>query len=137
MAALDILKRHYYSCIPVRVVGKQKPSSFSTTGATIMTMKSRIGRIAALAERKHEIDAELRKLRAQEAAATRKKNERRKFIVGAIVLGLDEQSPVRTEVMRLLSAKVTRADERALFGLAPLPLAANDSLAISADKQVA
>lgn len=62
------------------------------------------------------------RLRTAEAAAKRKADDRRKLLAGACVLSEIEQDPERTAWLNdVLARRLTRASERALFGLAPLP----------------
>ena len=59
---------------------------------------------------------------AAEAAAKRTADNRRKLLAGACVLSEIEQDPERTAWLNdVLHRRLTRAAERALFGLAPLP----------------
>ena len=62
------------------------------------------------------------RLRTAEAAAKRKADDRRKLLAGACVLSEIEQDPERTSWLNdVLHRRLTRAAERARFGLAPLP----------------
>lgn len=62
------------------------------------------------------------RLRTAEAAAKRTADNRRKLLAGACVLSEIEQDPERTAWLNdVLARRLTRASERALFGLAPLP----------------
>jgi hypothetical protein len=59
---------------------------------------------------------------AAEAAAKRTADNRRKLLAGACVLSEIEQDPEHaTWLNDVLARRLTRASERALFGLAPLP----------------
>lgn len=59
---------------------------------------------------------------AAEAAAKRTADNRRKLLAGACVLSEIEQDPERAAWLDgVLARRLTRASERALFGLAPLP----------------
>lgn len=60
--------------------------------------------------------------RAAEAAAKRSAETRRKILTGAAVLAEIEHDPERSAWLSgVLARQLTRADDRALFGLAPLP----------------
>ena len=60
--------------------------------------------------------------RAAEAAAKRAAETRRKLLAGACVLSEIEQDPERAAWLdSVLARRLTRADDRALFGLAPVP----------------
>jgi len=62
------------------------------------------------------------RLKAAEAAAKRTADNRRKLLAGACVLSEIEQDPERTAWLNsVLARRLTRAAERALFGLDPLP----------------
>ena len=63
---------------------------------------------------------------AENPAATKKKQQeespRRKILVGAMVLNtVDAGTWPRDKMISMLNATLTRDDDRALFGLAPLP----------------
>ncbi len=60
--------------------------------------------------------------KALEAQRERKTETRRQFLVGRVVLERAQRGPLeREELQRWLDAALTRADDRALFGLAPRP----------------
>ena len=63
--------------------------------------------------------------RAAEAAAKRSAETRRKILTGAAVLAEIEHDLERSVWLNsVLARQLTRADDRALFGLAPLPASA-------------
>lgn len=77
-------------------------------------------RIAALQEKERQIKAQLQREKARLREDERKRDTRRKIIAGA--LALEHKDPAFQEQMRrLIQEYVTRPDERALFGLDPLP----------------
>jgi len=72
-------------------------------------------RLRQLKVRKHRFDA---RRRALESKRSRSEEERRKFLVGAVVLTLVDRGALETALLRQwLDEALTRADERALFGL--------------------
>ena len=72
-------------------------------------------RLRQLKVRKHRFDA---RRRAQESKRSRREEVRRKFLVGTAVLTLVDRGALETALLRQwLDAALTRADERALFGL--------------------
>jgi hypothetical protein len=73
-------------------------------------------RIADLAAKRAPLDAELKRLQVQQTAAERKADTRRKILIGAIVMA---DPDLRAIVTKMLAERLTRDDERALFGLPP------------------
>ena len=72
-------------------------------------------RLRQLKVRKHRFDA---RRRALESRRSRSEEQRRKFLVGSAVLTLVDRGALETALLRQwLDAALTRADERALFGL--------------------
>lgn len=77
-------------------------------------------KIADLQKRKAQIDAQLRRERSRAKEEQRKQDTRRKIIAGAIAL--EHKDPhFRDTMKRLIAELVTRPEDRALFGLEPLP----------------
>ena len=76
-------------------------------------------KLAQLTAKKQRIEAQQRaKLQGEE----RKKDTRRKILAGAMVLELmAESDDAGRKVLARLDLFLKRADDRALFGLAPLP----------------
>lgn len=74
--------------------------------------------------------------RAAEAAAKRTAETRRKVLAGACVLAEAEVDAERSAWLTdVLARRLTRADDRALFGLAPLPAPA-PAPAVAQDAQI-
>lgn len=87
-------------------------------------------KLAQLTARKQRIEAQQRaKLQGEE----RKKDTRRKILAGAMVLELMAQNDeAGRKVLARLDGFLKRADDRALFGLAPLPDAGSAEVDLSA-----
>lgn len=74
--------------------------------------------------------------RAAEAAAKRAAETRRKILAGAAVLAEVETDAERAAWLNdVLTRRLTRADDRAIFGLAPLPAPAPVQ-AVAQDAQI-
>jgi hypothetical protein len=79
-------------------------------------------RIESLEERVKQLKAKQQRIEARrwslESRRTRRDDTRRKILVGAIVLAKVEQGVIQESVLRgWLEGALTRADDRALFGL--------------------
>lgn len=88
-------------------------------------------KLAQLTARKQRIEAQQRaKLQGEE----RKKDTRRKILAGAMVLELMAQNDeAGRKVLARLDGFLKRADDRALFGLAPLPDAGSAAVGAAVD----
>lgn len=91
-----------------------------------MGRKTNAARIADLEERKKQIEAKLTSLNARERVMTKKRDTRRKVIVGAAVLAHAQRD---SEFARRLQAVLTLAVERegdreAIADLLPQPITA-------------
>ena len=85
-------------------------------------MSTRNEKLERLAERRRRIDAQIEGIKAEEAAEERKRDARRKIVVGAMVLGMVERGEwPRERLLEKLDAYLTREHDRELFGLAPAP----------------
>lgn len=74
-----------------------------------------------LLERKAKLDAKIQAIKSREAKKARKDDTRRKVLVGSIVLeAVKKNAEVRSWLDALLAKKLTRDDDRALFGLVAL-----------------
>jgi hypothetical protein len=83
-------------------------------------MRDRTERIQKLEERHRRLRVQIDREKAAKAAQERKRDARRKIIVGAMVLGLVERGEwSREEFLEKLEAYLSRDHDRALFGLAP------------------
>jgi len=77
-------------------------------------------RIKKLQERKAAIDAEIQKIKARTQKEDRKKDTRRKILIGGIIMKLvkDGVEGWSSEKLKLLlDRELTRDDDRALFDL--------------------
>jgi uncharacterized protein YpiB (UPF0302 family) len=89
--------------------------------------------MARLTERIEALEAKLKQAkakqqqiearqRAAEAKRTRQQDTRRKVLVGALILSRVERGEwPREKLLAMLDAALTRADDRALFELPPVP----------------
>jgi multidrug resistance efflux pump len=95
--------------------------------------------IATLERQRQELDAKLKEAKAK-ADAERKEARRRKAeLVGMIALGAWEANPsgtFGTALLDLLQTGVTRAADRAEFGLAPLQPRASTKAATAGGSDV-
>jgi uncharacterized protein YpiB (UPF0302 family) len=83
-------------------------------------------RIATLEAKLKEAKAKQQQIEARQRAAevkrTRQQDTRRKVLVGALILGRVERGEwPREKLLAMLDAALTRADDRALFELPPVP----------------
>lgn len=79
-----------------------------------MAKKSPSERIAQLEERKKQLEAKLASLNARERAGERKRETRRKIIVGGAVLAQAQHDPAFAALLReVLDKTVQRPTERA------------------------
>jgi type II secretory pathway component PulJ len=76
-------------------------------------------RVAELERRRQQLDARLARMRAREALADKKRDDRRRFVAGGVLLSaLEEGDGSWGLVARvLLDRRLTRPSDRALFGL--------------------
>jgi hypothetical protein len=77
-------------------------------------------RIEKLLAKREEVNAKIRRELGRDRSLKRRQDTRRKILAGALVLA--EKDPAITAwLARTVAKLLTREDERALFGLAPLP----------------
>jgi hypothetical protein len=83
-------------------------------------VKTRTERIEKLAEKRRQLAEEIDRMRAAEAQEERKRDARRKILVGSLVLAQVERGEVpRERLVAELDQHLTRNHDRALFDLAP------------------
>ena len=83
-------------------------------------MSTRTEKIAKLAEKRRQLAEEIDRMRAADAQEERKRDARRKILVGSMVLTLVERGEwPRERLLEKLDAHLTRNHDRALFELAP------------------
>jgi hypothetical protein len=88
-------------------------------------MRSRTNQLEKLAERQRRIQAEIERIQDAEVAQQRKRDAKRKLLVGAVVLGLVERGEWPGEpLMKELDRHLARNHDRALFDLPPRPASA-------------
>ncbi len=79
-------------------------------------------KLKKLLAQKAVLDARIEREQNREKAKQRKADTRRKILAGAAVLDeAQHNAKHRTQLNRLLARFLTRDDDRALFGLKPLP----------------
>jgi small-conductance mechanosensitive channel len=96
---------------------------------TPASIEARRAAVAAAKERLQQVQAALaaaeRAAQAQAQAKARKEDTRRKVLTGALIQTASAaDAEMAAYVLQLADIGLTRADERALFGLDPLPAAA-------------
>jgi hypothetical protein len=101
-------------------------TSTKTPSATPASIEARRAAVAAAKARLQQTQVALaaaeRAAQAQAQAKARKEDTRRKVLAGAMLLTASEtDQKLSTYINRLADKVLTRADERALFGLDPLP----------------
>ena len=74
--------------------------------------------VEKLKEQRAKLDARIQAAEAREKTAERKKDARRKILVGAYYLDQAEKKNTMDEVKRLMEGYLTRDSDRALFDLA-------------------
>ncbi len=83
-------------------------------------MVSRVSKLRQLREQLAEVEAKISREQARETRSERKKDTRRKILLGAIVLKVLSQDDDPGESLRnLVDPYLVRDDDRALFDLAP------------------
>jgi large subunit ribosomal protein L7/L12 len=79
-------------------------------------------RLGKLLERRDALAARIRREQAKATAQERKADTRRKILAGAVVIERAERDPAfKGDLYAWLSDMLKRDDDRALFGLVPLP----------------
>jgi hypothetical protein len=83
-----------------------------------MKMVSRDDKLKKLEERQSQLKAQIQKLRAKESTEDRKRDTRRKIVLGAVLLEMVKSGEWSDEKLRnLLDRKLTRPRDRELFSL--------------------
>ena len=94
----------------------------------ILKLETRRQQIAAKAkDADRRLSQRLRQLQAEEARTERKRETRRKIVIGAIVRAAQmSETEISLGWLEVQIHALKRADDRALFGLNPEPAAADD-----------
>jgi hypothetical protein len=80
------------------------------------------GKLSELKKKQEQLAARIQLLEAAEKTRERKKDVRRKILLGALVLERLRQGDPKAESLRAeLDGYLTRDNDRALFELSPLP----------------
>jgi hypothetical protein len=77
-------------------------------------------KLEKLFAKREEMNAKIRQEQSRDRARKRRQDTRRKILAGALVLA-EKDPAIQSWLSRTLASVLTREDERALFGLAPLP----------------
>lgn len=80
-----------------------------------------VTQLAKLKEKHLQLAARIQRLEAAEKHAERKKDTRRKILIGAYYLDKARKENTETALAEVLSDYLKRDQDRALFGLSPLP----------------
>ena len=78
-------------------------------------------KLEKLRQQKAKLEAQIRREEQKARDAERKAEMRRKIILGGLIKNAAETDTVLQEKVTALVASLSRDDERALFGLEPLP----------------
>lgn len=79
-------------------------------------------KLESLKQKQQAIQDQIRREKQRLAKDERKKDTRRKILVGATILNETENDKELAEkIHKLLNSQLTRADDRSLFDLEPLP----------------
>lgn len=85
-------------------------------------------RLEELTQRRDQITAQIQALKAREQAAERKRETRRKILLGAAILAKVQRGEwPESRMLNLLDRELTRAEDRALFGLPEKPTPQSES----------
>jgi hypothetical protein len=71
--------------------------------------------LKALVERREKINARIQQLNARRATTERRRDTRRKIIVGAIILAAVEREPKLQQWLQVQIGRLARPQDRALF----------------------
>lgn len=89
-------------------------------------MSAQSDRLAKLEQQRQQIHDSIRREKLKLAGEERKKDTRRKILIGSIILNeIKNDSALQERIQKLLDAKLSRDDDRALFDLKPLPEKSN------------
>ena len=77
-------------------------------------------KLEKLLAKREEMNAKIRREMGRDRSLKRRQDTRKKIIAGALVLAEDDPA-IRLWLSKTINKAVKRPDERALFGLAPLP----------------
>lgn len=87
--------------------------------------EARPNRLTKLEQQRQKLQAAIRREKLKLEGTERKKDTRRKILVGATMLTEAEKDPsLKERIQYRLNATLQRDDDRALFGLKPLSSAA-------------
>jgi large subunit ribosomal protein L7/L12 len=77
-------------------------------------------RLEQLLKRREELNAQIQKIKAQEASQKRKSDTRRKILLGALMMEMMNSGELdKNKIMKRLDGFLTRDLDRSLFNLPP------------------
>ncbi|NJO94235.1 MAG: hypothetical protein HC820_07580 [Hydrococcus sp. RM1_1_31] len=77
-------------------------------------------RLEQLLKRREELNAQIQKIKAQEASQKRKSDTRRKILLGALMMEMMERGELdKNKIVKRLDGFLTRDIDRSLFDLPP------------------
>jgi large subunit ribosomal protein L7/L12 len=77
-------------------------------------------RLEQLLKRREELNAQIQKIKAQEASQKRKFDTRRKILLGALMMEMMDSGELdKNKIMKRLDGFLTRDIDRSLFDLPP------------------
>ena len=78
------------------------------------------GKLEKLLQKKKQLEAQIAVVKQREKAEERKKDTRRKILVGSVLMRMVEQGELEHDkLQKMLDRHLSRAQDRALFGLPP------------------
>ena len=85
-----------------------------------MTRPNPQKRLEELKDKQKKITAQIQQVEAREKTATRKKDTRRKILIGSYYLDQSTDKNKMAEIEKLMDGYLKRDNDRILFGLPPL-----------------
>lgn len=85
-----------------------------------MTRPNPQKRLEELKDKQKKITAQIQQVEAREKTATRKKDTRRKILIGSYYLDQSADKNKMAEIEKLMDGYLKRDNDRILFGLPPL-----------------
>lgn len=78
------------------------------------------GKLEKLLQKKKQLESQIAAVKQREKAEERKKDTRRKILVGSVLMRMVEQGELEHDkLQKMLDRHLSRAQDRALFGLPP------------------
>lgn len=83
-------------------------------------MDSKSKRLESLKKKQEQLKAQIQALEAAEKSREKKRDTRRKILIGAYYLDKAKENDSLDEISKLMDDYLTRSSDRTLFDLAPL-----------------